>query len=167
MSEWNKLAHFLYSPEFWYADPLREISGLTEEQLFWVPNPKSLCALWHVGHVAHRERLHVGRFLQGLEGEIISPKYEVFGPEWHSVDEVRESIDSVEGVLEWVREVRQNSQDYIMSLSEESFHRVPPTSEGGLTVAHWLFITVAHGAIHIGRIQMLRALIEGEEERAC
>ncbi len=167
MSEWNELAHFLYSPEFWYADPLREIRGLTEEQLFWVPETKSLCALWHVGHVGHRERLHVGRFLQGLEGEIIPAKYEVFGPEWHSVDEVRESIDSVAGVLEWVREVRQESQDYITSLNEDDFHKVPATSEAGLSVAHWLFITVAHGAIHIGRIQLLRALIEGEEERAC
>jgi hypothetical protein len=97
MSEWNKLAHFLYSPEFWYADPLREVDGLTKEQLYWVPDPKNLCALWHVGHVAHRERLHIGRFLQGLEGEIIPPQYEVFGPEWHSIGEVRESIDSVRG----------------------------------------------------------------------
>jgi hypothetical protein len=36
-----------------------------------------------------------------------------------------------------------------------------------LSAAHWLFITVAHGALHIGRIQLLRALIEGKEERAC
>jgi hypothetical protein len=35
------------------------------------------------------------------------------------------------------------------------------------TVAHWLFITVAHGAIHIGRIQMLRAMLLGEHDRAC
>jgi hypothetical protein len=33
--EWNEVAHFMYGPEFWYADPLREINGLTEEQLFW------------------------------------------------------------------------------------------------------------------------------------
>ena len=45
MSKWNELAHFLYSPEFWYADPLREIRGLTEEQLLWVPETKSLCAV--------------------------------------------------------------------------------------------------------------------------
>ena len=167
MGKWNELAHFLYGPEFWYANPLQEIHELTEEQLFWVPDPKSLCALWHVGHVAHRERLHIGRFLQGLEGEIIPQKYDVFGPEWHSVKEVKRSIDSVAGVLEWVGEVRKMSHDYITSLSEDDFHKVPQTSHEGLTVAHWLFITVSHGAIHIGRIQMLRALIEGVEERAC
>ena len=167
MSKWNDIARFLYGPEFWYADPLREIRGLTDEQLFWVPSPKSLCALWHVGHIAHRERLHIGVFLQGLRGDIIPPQYEVFGPEWHSVDDVRQSVESVESVLDWVRDVRQKSRDYITSLGEDEFHAVPPTSESGLSVAHWLFITTAHTALHVGRIQLLRALIEGEHERAC
>jgi hypothetical protein len=34
-------------------------------------------------------------------------------------------------------------------------------------VAKWLFITAAHTALHIGRIQLLRALAEGKRERAC
>ena len=70
MSKWNELAHFLYSPEFWYADPLREIRGLTEEQLLWVPETKSLCALWHAGHVAHRERLR--RWLRRYQDLMLS-----------------------------------------------------------------------------------------------
>ena len=37
----------------------------------------------------------------------------------------------------------------------------------GLSVAHWLFITVAHGAVHIGRIQMMRAMLEGKHDRTC
>lgn len=167
MSKWNDIAHFIYGQGFWYANPLREIDGLTDEQLFWVPGPKSLCALWQVGHIAHRERLHIGRFLQGIEGEIIPPRYEVFGAEWRSVDDVRNSIESVSGVLDWVRDVRQKSHDYITSLSEDDFHTVPPTSGDKLSVAHWIFITATHTALHIGRIQLLRALIEGKEERAC
>ena len=111
MSDWKEVAQFLYGTEFWYTDPQREICGPTEEQLLWVPGPKSLCALWHVGHVAHRERLHVGRFLQGLpESDIIPPRYEVLGAEWRSVDDVRRSIESVESVLEWVGEVRRSSR---------------------------------------------------------
>ena len=70
MSEWKDLAHFLYGRGFWYADPLREIDGLTEEHLFWVPDPKSLCILWHVGHIAHRELVHIGQFLQGLGDDL-------------------------------------------------------------------------------------------------
>ena len=167
MSAWHGLAHFLYGRGFCYADPIREIQGLAEERLFWVPDPKALCALWHVGHIAHRERVHIGKFLQGLSGSIIPPQYEVFGPDWHSADEVRGSIGSVTGALEWVREVRERSHEYIASLSEDDVHRVLPTSDGELSIAHWLFITTAHTAVHIGRIQLLRALIEGERERAC
>lgn len=167
MSRWQEVAHFLYGRGFWYADPVREIKGLTEEQLFWVPDPKALCALWHVGHIAHRERVHIGRFLQGLTGTMIPPRYEVFGPDWHSAEEVRESIGSVTDALDWVREVREKSHQYIATLSEDDFQTVPPTSDGELSIAHWLFITTAHTAVHIGRIQLLRALIEGERERAC
>jgi hypothetical protein len=167
MSKWKEVAHFLYGRGFWYADPLREIDGLTEEQLFWVPDPKSLSILWHVGHIAHRERTHIGKFLQGLQGRIIPPQYEVFGTDWCSVDEVRQSVGSLQDVLAWMCEVRQKSHEYIASLSDDDFHAIPPTSEEGLSVAHWLFITTAHTSLHIGRIQLLRALIEGKPERAC
>lgn len=173
-TKWRTLTHFLYGqgggylPEgFWYANPLREIDGLTEEQLFWVPDPKSLCILWEVGHIAHRERSHIGHFLQGLKGSIIPAEYEVFGPGWCSVEKVRASIGCVQSVLSWVRDVREKSHEYISSLVEVDFHTVPSSSEGGLTVAHWLFITTAHTALHIGRVQLLRALIEDKQERAC
>jgi hypothetical protein len=59
------------------------------------------------------------------------------------------------------------SQAYIASLGDEDWHRVPPSSESEMSMAQWLFITVAHGALHIGRIQLLRALAEGKRERAC
>lgn len=172
MSEWKDVALWMYGDVrerkgFWYSRPLHEIDGLKEEQLFWVPDPNSLCILWHVGHVAHRERTHIGRFLQGLEGTIIPSQCEVFGPDWCSVEDIRKSIGSVSDVFAWVRDVREKSQEYVASLTEDDFHAVPPTSEGGLSVAHWLFVTAAHTALHIGRIQLLRALIEGKQERAC
>lgn len=172
MSRWKDVALFMYgdvslAEGFWYSRPLFEIRGLTEEQLFWFPDPNSLCILWHVGHIAHRERTHIGRFLQGLQGTIIPPQYEVFGTEWCSADKVSQSVRDVQGVLAWVRDVRDKSHEYIASLTEDDFHKVPPTSESGLSVAHWLFITSAHTALHIGRIQLLRALIEGKPERPC
>jgi hypothetical protein len=167
MSKWKEVAHFLYGRGFWYADPLKEINGLTEKQMYWVPDPKSLSILWHVGHIAHRERTHIGRFLQGLQETLIPSGYEVFGTDWCPVDEVRKSVGSVKEVLAWVGQVREKSHEYIASLSDDDFHMVPPTSEESLSVAHWLFITTAHTSLHIGRIQLLRALIEGEPERAC
>lgn len=73
----------------------------------------------------------------------------------------------MENVLAWVAEVRDKSREYIASLTEEGFHKVPSTSYLGLSVAQWLFITVAHTALHIGVIKHLRALIDGKKERAC
>jgi hypothetical protein len=49
----------------------------------------------------------------------------------------------------------------------EDFAKVMPDAGDQLSVGHWLFITVAHTALHVGRIQMLRAIIEGTRERAC
>jgi len=168
MSEWNKVVHWCFGHGFWYANPLEEIKGLSEEELFWVPNPNSLCALWHVGHIAHRERFHIGHFLQGHdEKDIIPPEFLVFGPEWHSVEEIRSSVDSVESVKIWMREVREISHEYISSLKDTDFHLIPASSDENHSVAQVLFQTVAHGALHIGRIQMLRALIEYKKERAC
>ena len=172
MSEWVKLALWMYGDVrtdrgFWYSHPLFAIHGLDEDGLFWVPDENNLCMLWHVGHIAHRERLHIGRFVEDLDGPIVPPRYEVFGPDWCSVEKVRDSIDSVSGVLDWVTGVRQQSRDLIESLSDDDFHRVPPSSEAGLSIAHWLFITVSHGAMHIGRIQLLRAMLEGRHDRPC
>lgn len=172
MSAWNDLAHWLYGDArsdrgFWYAHPLGEIDGLSHEQLFWTPDAKNLCTLWHVGHIAHRERTHIGRFLQGLEGRIIPPPYEVFGTDWRSVDDVRDSVDSVGGVLDWVEAVRRESVAFVQSLSDDDWHKVPPTSDQGLTAAHWVFITVSHGALHIGKIQLLRAMLEGTADPPC
>jgi len=167
MSELKELAHFLYGRGFWYVNPLREIDGLTDEQLFWIPDPNSLPIIWHVGHIAHRERIHIGQFLQGLQGNLIPSQFEVFGPVWCSVDEIRKSVGSVQEVLDWVKKVREESHNYIDSLSDDDFHTVTETSEEGLSTAHWLFITSSHTALHIGRIQLLRALIENKQERAC
>jgi hypothetical protein len=172
MSNMHDLTTWLYGDVrtdrgFWYSHPLYEINGLTEDQLFWIPNENCLCLLWQAGHIAHRERYHIGRFLQGMEDDIIPARYDVFGTEWCSVDELRQSIDSIDDVCAWIENVRQQSLDYISSIPDESWHHVPPASEFGLTVAHWLFITVSHGTLHIGKMQLLRAMLEGKRDRPC
>ncbi len=172
MSEWNDLAHWMYGDVkmdrgFFYSHPLHEINGLTEEQLFWIPDERNLCMLWHVGHIAHRERTHIGMFLQGLKPNVIPPEYEVFGPDWCSVESIRESVDSVKNVFQWVRDVRDESTKFVQSLPDDAWHQVPASSEFDLTTAHWVFLTVGHEAIHIGKLQMLRAMLEGKKDRAC
>ncbi len=171
-SKWQELTHWLCrdvqtDKGFWYSHPLFEIGGLTAEQLFGVPHPNGLCMLWQVGHIAHRERVHIGRFLEGLEGTIIPPKYEVFGTEWCATEEVRRCVGRARDVLAWLRDVRKTGSEYVASLSDDDSHTVPPPSAFDQSAAHWLLITVAHTALHIGRIQLLRALIEGKHERPC
>jgi len=167
VADWQALAQFLYGQEFWYSDPLREVEGLTEEQLLWVPDTKCLCILWQAGHIAHRERTHIGLFLQGIEQDLIPARYEVLGPDWCSVDAVRSAIESVDEVFAWVREVRQKSRAYIASLGDADWHLVAAKSEFGMTVAQWVCVTAIHAAMHLGRIQLLRALLEGEHDRPC
>jgi hypothetical protein len=174
MPDFTALAGFMYGDAlqrggFWYSHPLREVEGLTREQLLWRPSPHSLCALWQVGHIAHRERLHIGVFLQGMQAsDIIPARFGVFGHEWAPIEqEVWGSVSTIQSVLDWARQVREESRRYIASLTDEDLAKVPPQSEEGLSVAHWLFITACHTALHIGRIQMLRAMIEGTPERAC
>jgi hypothetical protein len=174
MTNWKAVALFMYGditiPDgFWYTDVRREIRGLTEEQLFWVPNEKALPIIWQVIHVTHRERYHIARYLQGIKGELMPSEFEAVGRDWCSLQQARKLITSVESVLSWVRDVRGESRAFIESLSDADFLAVPEFTEEseGLSVSQWLFITAAHTALHIGRIQLLRALIEDEPERAC
>ena len=167
MSKWHDVAHFLYGKGFWYAHPLREIEGLTEDQLFWTPSADSLCILWQVGHIAHREGEHIARIIQGVRGPIRPPEYEVFGTDWCSTEDIRRSAGQVDHVLAWVGEVRDKTHEYIDSLPDEDFHKPTPGADGERSIADWLFITVAHTALHVGRIQLLRALIERDLERPC
>jgi hypothetical protein len=167
MREYKDMLHFLYGRGFWYADPFLEIKGLTEEQLLWIPTPHSLCILWHVGHIGHREKTHIGIFGKGLKPPIIPPQYEIFGPEWASVDSIKESIDTVDDVFRWVKNVREESHAYISSLNKNDLFRIPQTSDQELSVGHWLLITSAHTALHIGKIQLLKSMLEGKKDRAC
>lgn len=68
-----------------------------------------------------------------------------------------------------MRQAREESHRCIDSLSAADLTRTADEAAGNTdtTIAHWLYITAAHTALHTGRIQMLRALIEGEQERAC
>jgi hypothetical protein len=171
MSDWNALAHWFYGDArkdegFWYSDPLLEAHGLTDNELFWVPYENALCILWHVGHIAHREQCHFVDLMQGNEHEDIPAGYEVFGTEWCSVEQLKESIDSTDNVFEWVESVRQASGQYISSLTEEQFHSTPK-SACGLSVGHWIFITAAHAALHVGKIQLLRNMLKGIRDNPC
>lgn len=167
MKNWKDILHFFYGWGFWYSDPLTLIEDIDDKDFFWVPDSNSLCILWHVGHIAHRERSHIGIFIQGLGTEIIPQKYEIFGTEWVSVKQLKISINSIADVLSWVREVRKESHNFIDTLHEKQLNFIPMNSPYGETISQWLFITVAHTALHIGKIQQLKAILKGVKDSPC
>jgi hypothetical protein len=167
--EWKDLAQFMYGRGFWYTDPLNEIRSLSEEQLLWTPTDGTLPILWHVGHIAHREALHIGCFIAGLsQDDLVPPECGVF-TDWESVDHICEEIDSVTNVLQWVKAMRERCHGIIDGLTDADLDRSAfgEDVDSHLTVAHWLAITPVHTGVHIGRIQGLRAQLEGTRERAC
>ncbi|MHA2398555.1 MAG: DinB family protein [Promethearchaeota archaeon] len=172
MSDLKSVALWMFgdvkSPKgFWYSHYLHSIEGLSEKQLFWVPDSKKLPIIWHVGHIAHRERTHLGHVIQKLKTSIIPPGYEIFGTDWWPLDEIRNSIDSVENVLAWAKEVRRESQQFISSLDDKGFYTIVESVEEPMSVAHWLFITASHTALHYGKIQLLRSLLENTIDSPC
>ena len=155
---WNLSFHWGFGHGFWYADPLQEIKGLQEDQLYWSPSPEIPCILWHVGHIAHRERVHIGHMLQGVSIEsLIPPEYAIFGL-GQDLSKFAETIQPVEYVLNWVRDVRSESHRFIASLDEVDFHRVPPSSFEHNSVAQVLIQTIGHTGLHIGHIQAMRTI---------
>ncbi len=172
MSELKKFALWMFGnvktvEGFWYSHYIHLINDLSEDQLFWIPDPKKLPIIWHIGHIAHRERSHIGKIIQRLEGNIIPTGYEIFGTDWWPIDEIRKSIDSVKNVVTWATEVRYKSQKFISSLSDEDFYSVVETGEDIKNVSQWLFITASHTALHYGKIQLLRSLLEDELDSPC
>jgi hypothetical protein len=145
-----------------FEDPLNAIDGLTEEELLWTHSPDSLCILWHVGHIAYCEQMYVQHFIQGLEMTL--PRFAVF-KDRASAEEICRSVDSASSVLTWSFEVRRSTYEYIRTLGMSDFHQITSTSRD-LSVAHWLFITAQHTAMHIHHyIGSLRALVEYKRGR--
>jgi hypothetical protein len=158
-NDWVQSFHWGFGQGFWYADPLKEIKGLTETQLYWSPSPEIPCILWHVGHIARQERIHIGHLLQGLSIEsLIPPKYEIFGLD-RDITRFADMIQSVDAVKKWVHEVRSKSHKYIEILTEKDFLIIPPSSFEGNSVAQVLIQTIGHTGLHLGQIQATRSFM--------
>jgi len=164
------IAQFLYGDPlirdgFWYSHFARELRDLSEEQLYWAPRG-CLCSLWHAGHIAHREAVHFAQIIQGLPNPIPA-EYEAFGTDWCSPSALRASVPSVQAAMDWACGVRTETRRYLATLSEADLALPAKGDEDGLTVGHWVFITAAHTALHIGKLQMLRAMLLGAKDGPC
>jgi hypothetical protein len=154
----------MYGRGFWYADPLYEFNGLTENQLYWTPDANCMCLLWHAGHIAERECRNLGQYCPDCPGYNVPKPYRVFA-EWSNVKDVRGAGPWTD-VFNWVRDVREESHRFIDSIKER-WHEVPPDSREHLSIASWVFITAGHTAEHIGRIKHIKAMLLRKPEEVC
>ena len=162
-SDWQGAFHWGFGRGFWYMDPLDEVKGMTVDELLWSPMPGIHCTLWHVGHIAHRERVHVAVLLQGHdEKDVIPHRFAVFGVDvgYLSATQLLDAVESVDDVRVWVREVRRHSHEFIDSLHETDFNSSPGSSYEGNSIAKVLMQTIGHTGVHIGRIQLLRKMMK-------
>lgn len=164
MGQWRDVAHFIYGRGHWHADPLYEFNGLSESQLYWSPDRNCLCLLWHAGHIAQRECLHIGQFEPDNAAFSVPKPYNVFG-KWSDVRDVR-GAGPYSDVFNWVRDVRDASHAFIDTIKER-WHDVPEDSLEGHSIATWVFATAAHTAEHIGRIKHLKAMLLNRPEDVC
>ncbi len=157
----NDAFHWGFGRGFWYANPAGEIKGLTEDHLYWSPAPRVQCALWHVGHIAHRECVHLKCLLEGkLAKDVIPEEHSIFFESAYESHEFRESCPEPDRVLDWSKKVRQESHEFIAGLTPEQYNEVPASSPEGNSIARVLIQTIAHTGLHIGRIQLLRMLMK-------
>jgi hypothetical protein len=155
--------HWAFGRGFWYADPVAETRDWTDDELLWSPGPNIHTAFWHLGHIAHRERVHIAVLLEGREqADVIPPPCEIFGcgVGYPTRDELLRAVGTVDYLRAWVRCVRDESHSFLDSLAPDDFARVPGSSAEGNSIARVLAQTVGHTALHLGRIQLLRALMK-------
>lgn len=150
---------------FWYADPLVESRGLSEEQLYWSPAPDIPCILWHVGHIGHRECFHIQCMLKGRdEKKVIAAKWEIFFDCPYETHRFRNAFPEPRKVTDWVREVRSCSHQFISQLKLADYNAVPTSSFECNSIARVLMQTIGHTGLHIGKIQLLRRLMPDENK---
>ena len=164
-ADFNDAFHWAFGKGFWYADPVKEVSGLTKDQLYWSPGPRIQCALWHVGHIAHRERFHIKCLLEGQNEEDVMPSnHSVFFDCAYDAKTFRSSWPEPEEIMRWAREVRRESHEFISALTPDQYNVVPSSSFEGNSIARMLMQTIGHTGLHIGRIQLLRMLMQDDHK---
>ena len=162
-SDLNDAFHWAFGRGFWYADPLAEMKGLSEEQLYWSPAPDIQCVLWHVGHIGHRECFHIQCMLKGRDEEEEFPdKWGIFFDCPYEAVRFRDTFPEPSEITDWLKSVRARSHEFISELKPSDYNFVPTSSFEGGSIARVLMQTVGHTGLHIGRIQLLRRLMRDE-----
>jgi len=150
---------FMYGDRFWYSDPLDAVGDLDTDGLYWMPQADVKCILWHLGHIAHKEEVHIGVFLETPARQRVHPELDELFMHGTGAHAMREIVPDPELVFAWMKHVRSETRRFISGLTPDAFDRVPPASHGGLNIGQWLSITLVHTGVHLGQIYTLKQLL--------
>ena len=150
---------FMYGDRFWYSDPLKAVADVGADDLYWTPPPGVKCILWHLGHIAHKEEVHIGVFLETPQRKRVHPELDELFMHGTGADTMKETVPDPELVFAWMKHVRAETRRFIGGLTPDGFDRVPPASHGGLNIGQWLGITLVHTGVHLGQIYALKQLL--------
>jgi len=128
---------------------------------------------WTFGHIAVTERVHVVRYLQGVDD--IPSAYNIFYPVPPPVvipteDELAKVIKSKDQLINYWRSVRQQTSAYLQSITDADLKTIPektlhpkglPNSSN--PIREWFVMTIQHQNYNWGRLEIVRRLITDKD----
>jgi uncharacterized damage-inducible protein DinB len=128
------------------------------------PRPNVNSPGWILGHVAVTERLHVGRFVEGVDD--VPKRFRVFRAAKPSGEDVRRVVESKEALVSYWHGVRAKTEAYLDRITDEDLLKVPqhdlrpPDVNQENVTAEWFVMTIQHQNQHNGELHLIRKLIE-------
>jgi len=128
---------------------------------------------WTFGHIAVTERVHVGRYLEGIDD--IPSEFNIFYPVPPPVvipseAELAKVIKSKDQLINYWRHVRQQTTDYLKNITDADLKTIPkktlhpkdlPNSSN--PIREWFVMTIQHQNYNWGRLEIVKRLITDQD----
>jgi len=147
---------------------IRDFSAIPQDRLTWRPAAMTRCAAHIFGHMAVKERVHIGGFLAGVRD--IPDKYSVFHSLTHcdpTEKQVLDAMGSRKELIAYWNQVRAQTHAYLDSITDAILKEVPqktilprgdPNREN--PAREWFVMTIKHQNMAGGEIHMIRRILE-------
>lgn len=151
---------------------IRVFQAIPETDTWVRPAPGIVAPGWTFGHIAVTERVHIGRFCQGIDD--IPANYNIFyprDPQEITETQLRKAVSSKDELVAYWREVRGKTLRYLESLSDEDLKLVPekslhpPGPNRDNPVREWFLMTIQHQNHNWGRLCVVQKLVEDRRKK--
>ena len=152
-----------------YTTPwiIETFQGIADDRICVRPSENINSAGWIFGHIAVKERIHIAGLAQGIN-DIPKEFYMFHGfPPPPTEEQLREVIRSREILIDYWREVRQRTYEYLAELSDADLKKVPEKSviadgepNRDNPIREYFVMTIQHQNCHWGQLQIIQNLWE-------